>query len=186
VSWFEGDGPAVAGAERAAKKAKDERKTYKDVIREQIEAADTAKDVVESSSSSEGEDDGDDGAAGLKRRRLGYDAEQKQLRQVFLDMTADGEEEGEEGEDGGLLQVRKKRESLPGSKTKAIEAELERMVKLREARRGEERHDGEEEEEAKESEADRFLRDFVLNKRWVDPDLEEVGATAWVCRSRCL
>jgi len=56
--------------------------------------------------------------------------------------------------------VREKTEEERREEEEAIQKEVERMMAM-----------GNQDDQ----EADRFLRDFVMNKRWVDPDKEEVS-----------
>jgi protein KRI1 len=155
VQWFEGRDEGEGEGEKKGRREK--RATYKDVVRQQALAAESGKDLVEESSESEGE-----GEEGERRPRYMYDEEQEAIRRAFLDAAGEGgDEEGAE-EDEGLLKKRK-RDTGKGDDglESEIVSEVERMAKL-----------GDE----KEREADAFLRDFILKKKWIDPDASEVRA----------
>jgi hypothetical protein len=87
--------------------------------------------------------------------RFAYDKEQEELRKSFLTATAGDEDksEEEEEEEGDLLRVRQRR--------RGGEANREQLAKEVEETFGK----GNEE-------ADRFLRDFVMNRRWVEREEE--------------
>lgn len=148
VTWFvdeEEDGEAAAVQRKAGKK-----KTYKDVIREQILS------VAKSGKDDNGDDDSDVDDE-PSRPRLVYDAEQEDIRRAFLDASKDG---GDEADADGLLRLRAKGGRGTNEQVdKDIKKEVERMVAT-----------GADE---KEKEADAFLKDFILGRKWADPDADQ-------------
>lgn len=157
VQWFQGDEGGEEGNQEKGKGKKEEKKkTFKDVVREQAQAAQSGRDLVESSDSS---DDSDDRGPSRKRRMLAYDKEQAELRKAFMNAT-EGGEANDDHEEEGFLRIREKSPEELAEEAEAISSEVKKMVAM-----GNDR----------DREADRFLQDFVLNKRWVDPDRSEVG-----------
>ncbi len=173
VAWFEGGGKPGGGAEAAeaaddsGQVKKEKRKTYKDVVREQVLAAarDGEEAVLDDGADSDS-DDGDGGGDGDEGTKpMVYDAEQEAIRKAFLTAAVGEGDEGEEEEghekekrEEGLLRVRRKRKGAAGPEElleKRIAAEVEAMVQRA--------------ADPKEKEADLFLRSFILGKKWVDP-----------------
>jgi protein KRI1 len=161
VSWFEAGGQEE-GEEGGDGGKKEKRKTYKDVVREQVLAA--ARDGEDAVLDDDDDADGGDGDGGERETKpMVYDAEQEAIRKEFLTAADSDEEEGEDGgeKNDGLLRVRQKgrggQQEQDVKLEKRIEEEVNAMVQA--AAGG----------DPKEQEADLFLQQFILGKKWVDP-----------------
>jgi protein KRI1 len=113
MKWFSnGEDEEAEGKEGRRKGERPKR--YKDVIREQVLAAVEAdKEAIESSEEEDLDKSGAGGERGgepVSSQRMGYDAEQLQLRQAFLEAAA-GEEEGEGAEEEEEEKVEKEKEA---------------------------------------------------------------------------
>ncbi len=171
VSWFEeGEDEDEDEDEEGGRGSK--RKTYKDVVREQVlAAAEAGREVIGDSDEEEEEGGGGrNGGEPVSSQRMAYDAEQQQLRRAFLDAGEEEDEEEEEEEEGttgegfegsGLLTLRKRKANEDAALDRQIAAEVEKMVKTGNKKGG------------KEDEADLFLRDFILGKKWKEQEEED-------------
>ncbi|GAB5031832.1 protein kri1 homolog [Nannochloropsis oceanica] len=115
VTWFAGQEEEEEEEEEGREEGnvkEDRRKTYKDVIREQVLAAAKAgRDEIDSSSDEDkegGRKGGRDGGEPVSSRRMAYDAEQLKLRKAFLEAAVEVEE-GEEEKEGGMKRMKRKK-----------------------------------------------------------------------------
>jgi protein KRI1 len=138
-------------------------KRYKDLVREEI------LEKMEAEEGDESNDDGDRKESRAeqnegKMKKLAYDEEQKALRAEFMD---DGEEESDE-EDTWL--VKKKNSAIPDGKfEKERQEEIEALTSAADANKL-----NLSDPKGEVEDGDKFLLDFVANKRWVDYD--ELGS----------
>ena len=179
---FFGPADTAGGAAPAISQASMKPMKFKDVLREQLLAADgDATRAVESDEERDrGEDENDarEQQRDERQQSLAYDEEQRSLRTAFLDSlgphggdSAQGEQgEGDDtDEDDDVLQL-----AGPAAQRVAPSSELARAVsEMKSAAR--KRTGGEKVAKGNASAsgtddraADRFLSDYLLNRRWVE------------------
>ena len=149
-----------SGLETNEHKSKQKKKVYKDVIREQILEKMERGDDINDDEESENEI--------ITRRniesvsKLEYDEEQKAIRAEFLD---DGVNTDDDDDDEGELLSKKKQPE--GSKDKdAVAKERQEALAILSKSSSTPLKDPKGEIE----DGDKFLMDFISNKRWVEPN----------------
>ncbi|CAM9641897.1 unnamed protein product [Choristocarpus tenellus] len=176
--WFGSSGRPGAGekgkgifSEQAGISSKSKKMRYKDMVREQIVAAETAEDVISSSEEEDDEEEGDGKRLGEvgSGKGLAYNKEQEDIRRSLLgsidahdgrassrrgDDNSDGDGSSDE-EDGLLLKLKKKSAEEEAREEEEFRREMEKMAALGGG-------DGDE----KDREGEGFLRDFMVNRRW--------------------
>jgi protein KRI1 len=118
-----------------------QRKTYKDVVREQL--------LTENSEDRESEEN-TNSAVTRSKKSLIYDSEQQNLRTAFLQSFEDPEVEEADSQEGRIFQVKPKSKKQIEDEERQLKAALEEMKKT-----------------STETEADKFLNEFVSNRKWV-------------------
>jgi protein KRI1 len=151
AKWFASDSgnEEESSDDNGAQETKHRKKTYKDVVREQILDDDVlAGDLAASKSES---------AVTLGKKNLIYDSEQQELRKAFLesfDTNKDVNNEADEGDsdenEGRMFTVKKKsRKQLEEE-----QAELRQAVAVLNSNSGQ-------------TDADKFLADFITSRKWI-------------------
>ena len=123
--------------ESGNKPKKSKKSTYKDVIREQL---------LEDGADLNAEDD-DRETNYTKSKSLAYDREQESIRKAFLKSAGNESDDDEDRSDDGMLTVKKKDPAQEAAEKKELLKELQKMQKSNE-------------------EGDKFLADFISNKKW--------------------
>ncbi|CAM9216977.1 unnamed protein product [Chrysoparadoxa australica] len=144
----EEEGSDDEGDAQTAKKHKPVK--YKDVIRGQIMEAEDAEDVISSD-----EEGGKKVVEARKASTLGYDQQQREIRQTLLDQL--GDESGSDSDGEEFLQVQVKSKEQEEADAKEYQAELAKLEKA--GGLGPKEND----------EGSRFLHDFIASKRWKEP-----------------
>ena len=142
---------------------KSRKKHFKDVIREQILEDMDEEELDENGGSSKKETK--NARSKPNASSLEYDAEQRMLRAEFLKSNNDGSsDDGDESDDGDLLTLKKRHEF------DEVEAQKhrEQAEKLWD---DDNPADDLVDPRGEVSNANAFLRDFVLNKKWIDPGI---------------
>lgn len=148
ASWYnEHSDDNELGSTEAESDKTMKRKTYKDIVREQIlkQGPDVDSDVDK-------ERHGD--FVGGKSASLAYDREQKALRKKFLDVAHELSDGSSSDEDLGILKVRVQTNKEREMENKLLKKALDEIVDVK----GDDA-----------AERDKFLYDYMLNKKWNIP-----------------
>ena len=161
------------------KKKKHKPMKYKDVVREQVLEQMDAEERGEGDKGGDS-DDGDGNAASRRREdedgpasRFAYDDEQRELRAAFLKSTnSDGDDNDDNSDDdddeGDDWMVKKSVSKADADRAqKLVESEISELEKLGTGDASVSDPRGEV------GDGDKFLLDFIKNKRWVDKDLHD-------------
>ena len=160
-NWYEEDKNG-SRPKKDAEKKKEKVMTYKDYMRQRIEKA------AERGYASDGDDDEEDKVPETKT----YNEEQEDLRQAFISQA---NQSGNENEDNDFLSVKKKSEEERAKEA----AEMEEWKKkhqselLPETERGALQRYYSDTKNLDEN--DKFLRDYILNRRWDDTSTGSAG-----------
>lgn len=131
------------GAAQADSSSKSKRKTYKDIVRERI---------LEDGSEESDQGEKDNTYTGSKSASLAYDREQQALRKSFLESTKGLSDADSDDEEDGILTVRPKTDEEKQQEKQLLKGALDEIVNPEAAPEG-----------------DKFLYDYMLNKKWNFP-----------------
>lgn len=175
--FFEEDDDDYDSSEGNKKGKSHKPMKYKDVVREQVLEQ---MDAEERGEGNQGDDSDDDGNASSRRHqgddgpasRFAYDDEQRELRAAFLKSTKDDSDDDDNSDDsdgdGDNWMVKKAVSKADADRAqKMMESEISELEKLGTGDATVSDPRGEV------GDGDKFLLDFIKNKRWVDKDLQE-------------
>lgn len=174
AKFFEEDDDDDDSSEGKKKGKSHKPMKYKDVVREQVLEQMDAEERGEGN----GGDSDDDGNTSSRRHeddgpasRFAYDDEQRELRAAFLKSTKDDSDEDnsdDSDDDGDNWMVKKAVSKADADRAqKMVESEISELEKMGtfDATVSDPRGEV--------GDGDKFLLDFIKNKRWVDKDLHE-------------
>uniref|UniRef100_A0A7S3QAF1 Kri1-like C-terminal domain-containing protein n=1 Tax=Chaetoceros debilis TaxID=122233 RepID=A0A7S3QAF1_9STRA len=184
-------------ADKKDKKRKQKPYLYKDMVREEImekmeKDGDRIGDHVNDDESDDNDDD--DGRGGDRRYdissmrnrervvKLAYDDEQKALRAEFMngkEKENGSDKDDDDDDDDGWLVTKKGSTHLEddGNGNELSEERMEEIKALADSNSNDNDNDNDSDEfvdpKGEVKDGDKFLLDFITNKRWVDPDQDE-------------
>ena len=178
AKFFEEEDDDDDGSEGNKKGKSHKPMKYKDVVREQVLEQ---MDAEERGEGNKGDDSDDDGNGSSRRHqdddgpasRFAYDDEQRELRAAFLKSTKDDSDDNDDNsvdsdDDGDNWMVKKAVSKADADRAqKMVESEISELEKLGTGDATVSDPRGEV------GDGDKFLLDFIKNKRWVDKDLHE-------------
>jgi protein KRI1 len=180
-SWYDDNTNNKNTTNNKGNKRKDKVMTYKDYMRKRIENA------TERGYASEGDDENNDADKDKEFETKTYNQEQEDLRQAFIKQAADshntsGSNKSRSGNDGGneddFLSLVKKTDVDKAKEAAEMEAwrKKHQTDLLPEAERGALQRYYAESKDLDDN--DKFLRDYILNRRWDDASSGGVGQRA--------
>ena len=159
------------------RKKKSKPMKYKDVVREQIlQQMDKEKGGATAGGGNDSDDDtgtGDSRAEEHPSSRFAYDDEQRELRAAFLNSTKDESSDDDEKDDGsdGWMVKKLVTKADADEAQKLVAEEIAELEQIKDSDASDKQSISDPRGEV--GDGDKFLLDFIKNRRWVDKDLND-------------